>query len=43
MDEGKNWPQMLMGLYDKVVGGGAEISCSFDNLEVVVPRPAEGE
>jgi hypothetical protein len=35
-----NWPDLAIGLYDKLTGRGAEISYSFDNLEVHVPSSA---
>jgi hypothetical protein len=35
-----NWPDLAIGLYDKLTGRGAEISYSFDDLEVQVPSSA---
>ncbi len=32
-----NWPELAIGLYDKLTGRGAEISYAFDNLEFHVP------
>jgi hypothetical protein len=32
-----NWPELAIGLYDKLTGRGAEISYEFDNLELYVP------
>ncbi len=32
-----NWPELAAGLYDKLTGRNAEISYSFDDLEVDVP------
>ena len=35
--ETKNWPELAIGLYDKLTGRGAEISYEFKNMEVWVP------
>lgn len=35
--ETKNWPDLAIGLYDKLTGRDAEISYSFDDLELHVP------
>lgn len=35
-----NWPDLAIGLYDKLTGRGAEISYSFDDMEVSVPSSA---
>ena len=32
-----NWPELAVGLYDKLAGRDAEISYDFDNFEVQVP------
>ncbi len=32
-----NWPELAIGLYDKLTGRGAEISYELDELEVMVP------
>jgi len=34
------WPELAIGLYDKLTGRGAEITYDFDNLEVSVPSSA---
>lgn len=31
------WPELAAGLYDKLTGRNAEISYTFDNLEIDVP------
>lgn len=31
------WPDLAIGLYDKLTGRGAEITYAFDNLEVHIP------
>jgi hypothetical protein len=35
-----NWPELAIGLYDKLTGRGAEITYAFDNVEVSVPSSA---
>jgi hypothetical protein len=34
------WPELAIGLYDKLTGRGAEITYEFDNLDVFVPKSA---
>jgi hypothetical protein len=34
------WPDLAIGLYDKLTGRGAEITYEFQNLEVSVPSSA---
>ena len=36
----RNWPELAIGLYDKLTGRGAEITYQFDELEVMVPSAA---
>lgn len=31
------WPELAIGLYDKLTGRGAEITYEFDQMEVSVP------
>lgn len=33
----KNWPELAIGLYDKLTGRGAEITYAFEDLEIHVP------
>jgi hypothetical protein len=33
----RNWPDLAIGLYDRLTGRGAEISYEMQNLEVQVP------
>ena len=33
----QNWPELAIGLYDKLTGRDAEISYSFDNFELFIP------
>lgn len=35
--ETTNWPELAIGLYDKLTGRNAEITYEFDNMEVGVP------
>jgi hypothetical protein len=40
-DKGTNsWPELAIGLYDKLTGRGAEIAYQFDNVDVWVPSGA---
>jgi len=34
----ETWPELAIGLYDKLTGRNAEITYDFDNLQVFVPR-----
>jgi hypothetical protein len=33
----KTWPELAIGLYDKLTGRGAEITYEFDQFEIYVP------
>lgn len=33
----QNWPELAIGLYDKLTGRDAEISYSFDDFELLIP------
>ena len=33
----RNWPDLAIGLYDRLTGRGAEITYEMDNVEVSVP------
>lgn len=37
VDDTTTWPELAIGLYDKLTGRGAEITYEFDNLELAVP------
>lgn len=39
-DDTKTWPELAIGLYDKLTGRGAEITYEFDNMEIDVPSKA---
>ena len=32
-----NWPDMFVGLYDRLTGSNAEITYAFDDMEIDVP------
>lgn len=36
-NESKDWPDLAIGLYDKLTGRNAEISYAFDNFELLIP------
>jgi hypothetical protein len=35
--ETKTWPELAIGLYDKLTGRNAEITYEFDDMKVSVP------
>ena len=35
--ETKTWPELAIGLYDKLTGRNAEITYEFDNFDLYVP------
>ncbi|GAB7095722.1 hypothetical protein JCM30237_28760 [Halolamina litorea] len=37
MDETSTWPELAVGLYDKLTGRGAEITYEFEEMTVDVP------
>ena len=37
VNETNTWPDLAIGLWDKLTGRGAEITYEFQNLEVQVP------
>ena len=39
----QTWPDLAMGLYDKLTGRGAEITYELHNLEVHVPSSASDQ
>ena len=39
--ETTNWPDLAIGLYDKLTGRNAEITYDFRNFEVNVPSSTE--
>jgi hypothetical protein len=38
--QAQSWPDLAIGLYDKLTGRGAEITYEFHNLELHVPESA---
>lgn len=40
-NETKTWPDLAIGLYDKLTGRNAEITYNFDNFELFVPSSAD--
>jgi hypothetical protein len=42
IDETTTWPELAIGLYDRLTGRGAEIVYEFEEMEVDVPS-ATGE
>ena len=43
MEDTKTWPELAIGLYDKLTGRNAEITYEFDHLEVSVPSSASDQ
>ena len=41
--ETPTWPDLAIGLYDKLTGRGAEITYEFHSMEVAVPSSASGD
>jgi hypothetical protein len=39
----QTWPELAIGLYDKLTGRGAEITYEFDNFEVWVPSSTKND
>ena len=37
VDNTVEWPDLAIGLYDRLTGRGAEITYEFDNMEIAVP------
>ncbi len=37
MEATKNWPDLAVGLYDRLTGRGSEITYEMDNFEIHVP------
>ncbi len=37
IDETTTWPDLAIGLYDRLTGRGAEIEYTFEGMEVEVP------
>jgi len=39
-DDTRTWPDLAIGLYDRLTGRNAEITYDFDDLELAVPSKA---
>lgn len=39
-NETRTWPELAIGLYDKLTGRDAEITYEFDNFELHIPSKA---
>lgn len=42
-NETKTWPELAIGLYDKLTGRDAEISYNFQDLELFVPSSTSSD
>lgn len=40
VEETKTWPDLAIGLFERLTGRGAEIRYDFDNMQVEVPSKA---
>ncbi len=40
MNDTQTWPELAIGLYDKLTGRGAEITYEFNDFEIHVPSSA---
>lgn len=36
-EQTQTWPELAIGLYDKLTGRGAEITYDFENMEIQIP------
>jgi hypothetical protein len=39
----KNWPDLAIGLYDRLTGNNAEITYDFENMHVQIPSGTGAE
>ena len=39
----KTWPDLAIGLYDRLTGRGAEITYEFDDFELLIPSSASDD
>lgn len=42
-DHTKNWPDLAIGLYDRLTGRNAEITYRFDDLHISIPSGVGSE
>lgn len=38
IEETRTWPELAIGLYERLTGRGAEITYDFEDMEVQVPN-----
>ncbi len=43
LEDTKTWPDLAIGLYDRLTGRGAEIVYEFQDLELLIPSSASPE
>ena len=43
IDDTTSWPDLAIGLYDRLTGRNAEITYEFENMEVAVPSNTTGD
>lgn len=43
MHDTKTWPDLAIGLYDRLTGRGAEIVYEFENFELLIPSSASSD
>ncbi len=43
VDETRTWPELAIGLYERLTGRGAEITYEFEEMEVDVPSKVGGD
>ena len=43
IEDTTTWPDLAIGLYERLTGHNAEITYEFDNLEVYVPSRASAD
>jgi len=41
-DDTRTWPELAIGLYDKLTGRNAEITYEFDDMQVDIPSATGG-
>lgn len=42
-EDTKSWPDLAIGLYDRLTGRGAEITYEFDDFELMIPSSASDD
>lgn len=43
VEDTNNWPEMFVGLYDRLTGNNAEIVYAFDDFEIDIPSSTAEE